>query len=98
MYLVSAGFVLFVEVEYHQSCVDFPHRHLISWGDEQTGERTQRLAFGGGRNVKTEDRMRWGEHSWTRSGRSTWLGQRALHLSSTPRYRHVPWGPRSPTN
>lgn len=43
VYLVSAGFVLFVEVEYHQSCIDFPHRHLVSWGNGQTGERTQRL-------------------------------------------------------
>ena len=41
MNLVSGGFVLFVEVEYHQSCVHFPHCHLIGWRARQAREGTQ---------------------------------------------------------
>lgn len=45
--LVSAGFVLFVEVKYHQSCVDFPNRHLVSWREEKARGRRQRPELGG---------------------------------------------------
>lgn len=31
VHLVSGGFVLLVEVKYHQSCINLPHCHLIRW-------------------------------------------------------------------
>lgn len=65
MGLVPARFVLFVEVEYHQSCIDFPHRHLISWGDEQERQRMQRLEFGGERGQ--ERRRTWAEAPTSRT-------------------------------
>lgn len=39
--LVSGGFVLLVEVEDHQSCIHFPHGHLVGWKAQRAREGTQ---------------------------------------------------------
>lgn len=67
MSLVSGGFVLFVEVKDHQSCIDFPHCHFIGWREEGKGEITE-LGFGGERGQKSHRKH---EGEWVGKQRPT---------------------------
>lgn len=57
MNLISGGFVLFVEVKYHQSCIDFPHCHLISCTEQ--AEKNQRPRLGGQTAQRNHRRCSW---------------------------------------
>lgn len=97
--LISGGLVLFVEVEYHQSCVHFSHSHLIGWR-ERKQDRVWRRKVGRVRQGKSPP-VRNPAHAQERA--QGWAKVAQSPHGIFGHWAHAPWsctaspqGPASP--